>query len=288
MRLVILFSLIFFIQFTTASDTTEGLQEQYKIHQLVPDGAWTWYNDERVIVDGQTMYIGSIDSIGKVQVDLCSLDNPAKDLTEKKYIFSSWVSKDDHNVPALLKLAGSKLLAVYTKHHIEPVVYWRMSKILDSGKKLELGPEENKVIPAKATYSNLFQLSEENGRIYNFIRAIGFNPNFMYSDDTANTWEGPFVLIQSGDGGTRPYVKYASNGKDRIDFVYTDGHPRDVPNNNVYHLYYKGGSFYKSDGTLIKTIEQVKENPLIPSDGTQIYDGSSEYFVLFAVSQILL
>jgi hypothetical protein len=249
--------------------------EPYEIHQLVPDGAWTWFNDERVIVNRQIFYIGSVDSLGRSRLDLYSISN-SQNLSQTEYILGSWRSRDDHNNPALLKLANGKILAAYTKHHEEPKLYWRLADIDASGQKLVWGPELSKTVEANATYNNLFQLLEENGRIYNFIRAIGFNPNFLYSDDMGRSWQGPFVLIESGDDLTRPYVKYTGNGQDRIDFLYTDGHPRDVPNNSVYHLYYKKGGFYKSDGTFIKKLEQVKQVPLVPSDGTKIYDGSTE------------
>ncbi len=279
MRTVILINFILISQIALVSDVTRSQNDidhkHYEIHVLVCDGAWTWFNDERVIVDNQVLYIGSIDSQGQLRVDVFSLVNPSENLPEQEYILSSWKSKDDHNNPALLKLANDKILAAYAKHNLESVLYWRLADIDTSENNLVWGPEKEIRVEARTTYSNLFQLSEENNRIYNFIRAIGFNPNFLYSDDMADTWQGPFVLIQSGDDLTRPYVKYAGNGSDRIDFLYTDGHPRDIPNNNVYHFYYKGGGFYKSDGTLIKTIEQVKENPLVPSDGTKIYDGAS-------------
>ncbi|MBN2182946.1 MAG: BNR-4 repeat-containing protein [Sedimentisphaerales bacterium] len=278
MRTGILFFLIFISRHVFAADfvTSTGENPPYQIHQLVQDGAWTWFNDERVIVELQILYIGSIDSLGRVRVDLFSLASPFGHPPESEYILSSWRSRDDHNNPALLKLADGKILAAYTKHHLEPKLYRRLADIDASGRKLTWSQEIESTTEAKTTYSNLFQLSDENGRIYNFIRATGFNPNFLYSDDMAETWSGPFVLIKSGDNRTRPYVKYSGNGKDRIDFLYTDGHPRDVPDNSVYHIYYKNGNFYRSDGTFIKTLEQVEKNPLIPSDGTKIYDGASE------------
>ena len=280
MRTAIFFCVVLIGQTLFASELIESagkdIHGPYEIRQLAHDGAWTWFNDERVIVDRRILYIGSIDSQGRSRVDLYSLVSPLGNLPESEYILSSWRSRDDHNNPALLKLANSKILAAYTKHHLEPKLYWRLADINTSGQKLIWGPQAQSTVEAKTTYSNLFQLSDENGRIYNFIRAIGFNPNFLYSDDMAETWSGPFVLIKSGNDRTRPYVKYSGNGKDRIDFLYTDGHPRDVPNNSVYHLYYKKGGFYRSDGTFIKTLEQVKQNPLVPSDGTKIYDGASD------------
>lgn len=279
MRTAIFFCVVLIGQTLFASELIESagkdIHGPYEIRQLAHDGAWTWFNDERVIVDRQVLYIGSIDSQGRSRVDLYSLVSPLGNLPQTEYILSSWQSGDDHNNPALLRLPNGKILAAYTKHHLEPKLYWRLADIDTSEQKLTWGRESENTVGARTTYSNLFQLSDENGRIYNFIRAIGSNPNFLYSDDAAQSWQGPFVLIKSGGDRTRPYFKYAGNGKDRIDFLYTDGHPRDVPNNSIYHLYYKKGAFYKSDGTLIKTIEEVKENPLIPSDGTKIYDGSS-------------
>ena len=279
MRIVVLTYFLLISQIVSAigveQSGNEVVHKQYKIHEFVRDGAWTWFNDERVIIDNQVLYIGSIDSQGQSRVSLFSLVNPSGNFPEQEYLLSSWKSKDDHNNPALLKLANGKILTAYAKHHLEPVLYWRIADVENPGNWLTWSSEKEIRVKALATYSNLFQLSEENNRIYNFIRAIGFNPNFLYSDDMADTWQGPFVLIQSGNDRTRPYVKYAGNGNDRIDFLYTDGHPRDIPNNSVYHFYYKDGGFYKSDGTYIKTIEKVKENPLVPSDGTKIYDGAS-------------
>jgi hypothetical protein len=279
-RTVIFIFVVLTDQILLASETSKSGKETisgpYQVRRMVNDGAWTWFNDERVIVDRQILYIGSIDSLGRVRVDLFPLAPPAESLQKSEYILSSWRSRDDHNNPALLKLANDRILAAYSKHGLERKLYWRLADIDASGQKLIWGPEMGKTVEARTTYSNPFQLSEENGRTYNFTRAIGFNPNFLYSDDMARSWQGPFVLIKSGDDRTRPYVKYAGNGKDRIDFLYTDGHPRDVHNNSVYHLFYKKGAFYKSDGTLIKSLEEVKNIPLIPSDGTKIYDGATE------------
>jgi len=72
------------------------------------------------------------------------------------------------------------------------------------------------------------------------------------------------LFIQTGSGGTiRPYVKYSSNYTNRIDFLYTDGHPRDVAN-SLYHLYYQGGAFYQTDGTLVKNYSAL---PILHDSG---------------------
>jgi hypothetical protein len=45
-------------------------------------------------------------------------------------------------------------------------------------------------------------------------------------------------------------VKYASNDRDRIDFITTEHHPRDF-NNSIYHGYISGGRIHRSDGAII-------------------------------------
>jgi len=211
-----------------------------------------------------------MDSKGVSRIDVYNLENQSR----QGYPLSSWQSKDDHNNPAILKLRDGQILACYAQHGSQRRWYWRMDNKTEVG--LEWQVEKIFETPVGTTYCNLMQLSGENGRIYNFSRNVGLNPNVQYSDDNAQSWYGPFVLIKSGDDKTRPYVKYADNGVDRIDFLYTDGHPRNEPTNNVYHIYYQAGSFYKSDGVLIKSLEEMKTKPMVPSDGTLVYDGSSE------------
>ena len=255
------------------ADDFKKLRPPYQVKQICEDGAWTWFNDERAIVDGSLLLVGSLDSQGVSRVDQYALGQANGLFATIEYPLSSWQSKDDHNNPALLKLDNGKVLACYAKHHRDQKWYYRLAD--KQGTRYAWGPEKTFELPAYTTYNNLCQLKNENGRIYNFSRNLNFNPNLQYSDDQAESWQGPFTVIKSGNGRTRPYVKYADNGTDRIDLLYTDGHPRNEPANNVYHLYYQKGGFYQSDGTLIKTLDQVKKEPMVPADGTKIYDGST-------------
>ncbi len=261
----------------TRSDFAE-LKGPYDIKLLSQDGTWTWFNDERVIFDGDGLYIGSNDSKGYSRVDYYSIAEAQSPYAYQPFVLSSWSSKDDHNNPALVKLDRNTILACYAQHNLERKWYYRIGKLGGPAdfRTINWQPEVVVDAPAVTTYNNLFRLSSENGRLYNFIRCVGWNPTILISDDDAKTWQQPFDFIRSGDDWTRPYVKYSSNGIDRIDFIYTDAHPREAARNNVYHMYYKAGNFYKSDGTLIRSMEQVRSNPLTPSDGTLVYSGSSE------------
>ncbi|EDY84646.1 Glycosyl Hydrolase Family 88 family [Verrucomicrobiia bacterium DG1235] len=251
------------------------LADPIDIKTLARDGTWTWFNDERVIYDGDGLYIGSIDSTGRSRVDYYSTANAQSPYAYRQYPLSSWQSKDDHNNPALLELDSGELLAVYAKHHLEPVWYTRKGEKRGPASFRTVTWSEEQAIdaPAKVTYSNLIQLSAEDGRIFNFMRCIGWNPTLVTSDDQGDSWNAPIELIQSGNEWTRPYAKYADNGKDRIDIIFTDAHPRQAPINNVYHLYYQDGFFHTSNGTKIRSLEAVKSQPLLPSEATLIYSG---------------
>lgn len=249
--------------------------DPYEVKLLARDGAWTWFNDERVLYDGDGLYIGSIDSAGVSRVDYYSTAYAQSPYAYREDPLSSWQSPDDHNNPALLQLASGKLLAAYAKHHLEPVWYTRKGEKRGPAafRSVRWADEVAIDAPAKVTYSNLFQLAGEHGRVFNFMRCIGWNPTLLLSDDEGESWSDPIEVIRSGNDRTRPYVKYASNGRDRIDLVFTDAHPRDFALNNVYHLYYQDGAFRRSDGTVVRTLAAIKGNPLTPADATLIYAG---------------
>ena len=69
----------------------------------------------------------------------------------------------------------------------------------------------------------------------------------------------------------RPYARYVSNGTDTVHITYTEAHPRDF-DNSIYHVYYKGGTLYRSDGTAIHPLTQGLTTP---DEGTRIFQGDA-------------
>jgi hypothetical protein len=166
-------------------------------------------------------------------------------------------SQDDHNTPALLIRPDGRYLAMYTRHNQENYSCWRISaNPHDAG---EWSPEKSfdwsahlAAVNAKdhVTYSNLFYLPAEN-RTYDFARAVNDDPSILISTDQGDSWSfAAKLLTESRVGYVNGYVKYASNGLDRIDFITTEHHPRDF-NNSIYHGYIQAGKLNKSDGTVI-------------------------------------
>src|SRR3989475_8965687 len=120
------------------------------------------------------------------------------------------LQQDDHASPAFLALPDGRYLAMYTQHGVERRIYYRLA---EPRNPLQWGPATTFETPGSAaqplrgdnvTYSNLFRLA--SGRIVNFFRGVGLEPNYMYSDDTARTWHYGGRMAPGKSGG----VRYAS------------------------------------------------------------------------------
>ncbi|MEM1110150.1 MAG: glycoside hydrolase family 88 protein [Planctomycetota bacterium] len=251
---------------------------------VADDGAFTWYNDERAVMHGGRLYVNYVKRDGTTALTSFGLDvsegKPPAMNAKREVLLSTWTQKDDHNNGAMLSLPDGRLLVTYAQHSRAKFFYQRYltPKWWNPPEVSEERAFEFVETRKGLTYQNLIALSDEGGRIYNFFRGNNFNPNFVFSDDQGETWHGPHMLIAAGeDSNQRPYVKYADNGKDRFDLLYTDGHPRNSKDNNVYHLYYQDGAFRKTDGTIILTLDEVLAGEtMTPEEGTLVFDGGTE------------
>lgn len=238
---------------------------------LASDGAWTWYNDPRAVFHNGILYFGYVrhgDGHG-----VLSAFNPKTGGTTELWT-SGPTQSDDHDNPGLLVKEDGKMLAIYSRHNSDKFFSYRLSTSTNPITPADWGPELRMTnTTAGVTYANPFQLSSESGKIYDFTRNLNFNPTVLTSTNGGADWSAPRVLIQNGSGSIRPYVKYASDYNQRIDFLYTDGHPRDVTN-SLYHLYYQGGAFYKTDGTLVKNFSDLPIQHASGERGSVIYQYS--------------
>jgi hypothetical protein len=181
---------------------------------------------------------------------------------------------DDHDSAVFVTRPDGRLLTLYGMHGGESRFYYRISESNDS---LQWQAEQTFAPSASTglTYSNVYRLSAESDRIYDFFRGLDGNPkpSFALSDDLGQSWTTGNVVINVPNlQSQRPYVRYASNGRDTIHLVYTDGHPRDV-NNSLYHIFYQNRMLHASDGTEIRPLSQ---GLAAPSDGTRIFQGNPD------------
>ena len=115
--------------------------------------------------------------------------------------------------------------------------------------------------------------------------AGGFDPNYLkwnLATQSGFSFGGRLLTGPEGNSGgsDRPYVRYTSNGVDRIDFITTDAHPRNQLSNSVYHGYiqYEGSDnygIYKSDGTRLRRLSETTTSPYKASNFTPLLVGNT-------------
>jgi autotransporter-associated beta strand protein len=248
-------------------------QAQTNFVTLTSDGAWTWFNDPRALFHNGKLYFGyDRDADGKTVLSVLDLQSGG--------VTNLWASgysqTDDHDVPGLLAKEDGTMLAVYSRHLSDQYFYYRLSDDTDPVTPADWNTEQRIASSGDSmTYANPVQLAAESGKIYNFCRNQNYNPTIYTSTDGGTTWSSPEILIQNGSGNIRPYVKYASNYTNRIDFLYTDGHPREVVTNSLYEMYYQNGAFYRTDGTFIKNYADLPILHQADERGSVIYQYST-------------
>jgi hypothetical protein len=249
--------------------------------QFNDNGAWCWYQDERAVIDmtGGKLILGSDASGSGVGgsarngvIDAVIFDLRTG-LSERYPLMQAGC--DDHNAPAFLVRPDGKYLAMYAQHYD---AYNSRYRIFDGA---AWTPEQRfdwTTIPGGTdytiAYSNLYYLSTE-GRVYDFARANHRCPNILISTNMGDTWAyGGILATNTSNTYNKGYYRYWGNGVDRIDFIFTEQHPRDTMT-SIYHGYIRGQKSYRSDGTL--TDDNVLDTLRIPSFGdfTKVFGDST-------------
>lgn len=199
------------------------------------EGAWTWFNDPRAIVVGDTLLVGSASSDGSINVATVrnglwnrqQIGHPRK--------------PDDHDNPAFLEMPDGRVLAFYTRHHGWDYMVAEAGPDLVFGKAVNIAPQLGR---GRFTYANPVRTGQG---VALFYRCGEQREWTICRSDSRNgrKWTTGKPLLASG--GERPYFKLTKSGG-RIDFVVTDGHPAEVNPNAVRHFYTTGGRYFDSFG----------------------------------------
>ncbi|WP_119081050.1 BNR-4 repeat-containing protein [Chitinophaga alhagiae] len=247
---------------------------------IAKDAAWCWFSDPRAIYhkgEKEAVYFGYINSRGDVMVKSLNLATNQ----EQEYNLHKELQVDDHNVPSFLFLPDGKLLTFYSHHNGD--LFMRKSK---NAEDITAWEDERILLNKTATdvycYSNPIMLSGENNRIYlfgrDFYRGKGFEKSYagtqiyyIYSDNYGETWSERKILLDNSMRNNPPYIKYTSDGKSRIDFLFTNGHPKIGNDVAVFHMYYKNGAFWQTNGRKIGGTEDL---PVTISKVDKVYDPS--------------
>ncbi len=209
-------------------------------YELAKEGAWCWFADPRAIhyenrkgTINKT-YIGYIDTHGNIKASQYDF----KTGETQEVMVRSWFQPDDHDNPTFLVLPDERVMILYSRHTDEPCFYYRVSE--KPGDIKDLGPEFKIPTQRNTTYPSPFILSDDPDHFYLCWRGISWHPTIAklsLPDEEGKVemvW-GPNQIVQST--ASRPYAKYASNGKDKIYMAYTTGHPDPTMPNYLYLNY---------------------------------------------------
>ena len=282
--LYLMLLMVVLVCFAQASPPTPMLAG--KIIPLNENAAYSWFSEPRAIVHDDKLIVGSVRAVdtfrsgqndptwGSVEVSVCDL----KTGTAKTIVLHRYFDQDDHDDPAFLPLPDNRLLALYSKHAIERKAYARISEPnnpLAWGDPIVIetpGKDSRPFSGDNVTYSNLFRFP--NGRIYDFYRGFGYDPNYMFSDDDGRTWKyGGRLLI--GKNGYGPYVKYAYDGEGTLHFLATEDHPRNY-DNSIYHGSLRDGQICDSYGKPLAKLSVTTDASLASWDLTKVFAGDGD------------
>ena len=216
---------------------------------ITNDGAWCWFSDPRAIYIDNKMFGGFVDKEGSIWA--FSYDPTTQEKQQCKLMDK--LDYDDHANPSVMTLPDKRIAIFFSAHGgtKNSPIYYAVSKnpadISAWNKLQEVDPKMEGNLGV--CYSNPFMLSDENNKTYVFFRGRNFKPNFITTNDFKN-WSDPITLVVNdsiyGKGG-RPYMKAASNNKNKIFFAFTDAHPRDRATNSIYFMMYKDGKLCGAD-----------------------------------------
>jgi hypothetical protein len=261
---------------------------------LRTNGGWCWFQDERALIVGDTLYFGSLAGTDRDGLSAGDVVVTSRHLVTGHTVSTTLHPRfqtDDHDVPALLALPDGRLLATYQSHGQSKglvgadLMRWR--RTLRPGDISAWTPEQTLPVGATVSYSNLFRLPAEGGRILLFHRGAGFNPNYLVSTDDGATFayggrllfwprQSPGDPRFTGINGGRPYLKYAQAGPDTIHFVATEDHPSSY-DNSLYHAFLRGGNIHHSDGRVIGPLSRTAETTVRPPDLTCVFRGDIDH-----------
>lgn len=273
-------SLLTACSFSTPKSKQQSKATTPQIKTLTDDGAWCWFSNPRAIYYNDNQIItGWVKKDGSIKAASLNLKSDEK---QYKTLYPQ-LEFDDHNNPAFAKLPNGNVLALYTWHATKKGVLVNtttngcdITSFSNANIFKPSSPDLLQRFPRETyTYANPFVLKAENNKLFVFGRWTGFKPNLIISEDNGLNWSEKYVVISDNPftPGNRPYVNYYSDGNSKIHLVFTDGHPRVEPLNSVYYCYYEKGAFYKADGSMICTLEEL---PFEPKEASVVYRASKE------------
>ncbi|MFK7959608.1 MAG: glycoside hydrolase family 88 protein [Phycisphaerales bacterium] len=239
---------------------------------LDDDGGWCWFQGERAVIVDDTLLVGTVSTGGReagrrgdinlLVHDLAAAETRTVELHDR-------LESDDHDSASITILPDGRVLTLYSRHGSDDLVRSRTSLTADplggwTDERSWSGRTEGRGV----TYSNTFRLAGA-GVLRNFYRGAGWDPAMIESADDGGTWSAPQSVL---GGPGRPYLRYASNGRDAVHFAVSEQHPRNA-DTGIWHGSLVGDAVRNSQSVVVGQIGAGAP----PSEAlTQVFPGSPD------------
>ncbi len=249
-----------------------------RVVTLNDNGAWSWFQDQRAIfTSDDRLLVGSVPNLSgsngaarSSTIEATTYDTRTGRTSVDR--IHTGFGNDDHDAPAFIETHPGRVVAAWTGHATESAIHVASENANSLTWDVPAPiPRPDTTGGKKVSYSNLMSLSSENhgrGRLYDFYRGEEYNPNLLISDDEGRSWRygGRLLTVP----GQRPYVRYSSNGTDRINFIASEGHPLDINGDSVRAGYVQGGRVHGTNGADLGPLDgSVRFDQL-----TRVFDGT--------------
>lgn len=238
---------------------------------------------------------------GKTYYDYFRIDNSdfgvrsythATSTVSSETVLNGSLGSDSHSGGGLVvRDSDKKIVAIYSDHN-DAQLRMRISSSAESiaafAAEVNL---DSQIGGTQYTYPQIMQLLDEaSDPILAFFRtdpggASHADQIWAYSKSTdgGTTWAAQTQIVK--EPGKGAYVTAWKTSESRVDLLVTDdaSAQTDATENDLYHMYYEGGVFYKTNGTPI-----TSSTPYSPvSDMTQVMDGRTPNYSLHPYSILL-
>ncbi len=236
------------------------------------EGGWVWFGSPRAIRNGDATIFGYVRDTGDVRAAL--IDNDTRTVTSTTTLYDNFLD-DDHEPPSFVVRPDGVILAAFAYHLGELYVGTGTSPgVLPAQADVtnitsQAGGPVNPGVYGY-TYASIHYIPDED-RYYIFVRYHNATADakmvYTYSDDDGATWATHVVVADY------TYHMIAANGTDRLDFTLSD-HPDHgecddgVTHTSIYHAYFTGGAWFKTDGSSLSL-------PISCSGAALVYDGTT-------------
>jgi hypothetical protein len=165
---------------------------------LLDSGAWSWFEDERAIVDlaGNRLYVSAVATSPNREVVVGEIDVASG---ARRLVGLGTSRPDDHNSAAIWESDAGEILTAWSGHWEDSLIrphrrrtdgsWLRLPRVADNG---------------RVTYNNLYSVLAEDGSalLYDFFRGSGADPEAIASNDAGRT-------RHRADPSARPVAKGA-------------------------------------------------------------------------------